>query len=136
MSKMNWKNIKKCKINTPEDSRARQAAYEEKQWLKKQLKEVEAKLRKIEGKKFKPRQNTHRELIGLGYDCPKCGKSMKRYEHGKEWVPRPNSYYFEYWDICERCKHIQHYECAKMYVDDEMKRKPSTGVLWGDKWED
>jgi hypothetical protein len=139
MTRMKWKKAKKyngylSSNNSPEDSRARQAAYTEKQWLKKQLREVESRLKQIEGNQSK---NTSRELFGYGEPCPKCGKLMNRYQHGKGWVPRPNSYYFKYWDICAwGCRHTQHYECAKIFVNEIKQSHPNDKVMWRDTWED
>jgi hypothetical protein len=55
--------------------------------------------------------------VGEGEKCPKCRAVMKRFGHPPHWKPKPSQpYYFEYWDICARCRHIQHYECAKILV--------------------
>lgn len=53
--------------------------------------------------------------IGVGENCPKCRRSMKRYEHGENWKPKSSQpYYFRFWDKCAPCKHLQHYEKAKV----------------------
>lgn len=54
-----------------------------------------------------------KEIEGGG-KCPKCGKRMKRYEHAGTWEPTPGKYHFKFWDRCEPCRHIQHYEAAKV----------------------
>jgi DNA repair protein RadD len=49
--------------------------------------------------------------------CPKCGRPMTRKTHPPGWRPKPTkAYYFEYWDTCKKCQHVQHYEAAKRYV--------------------
>lgn len=50
-----------------------------------------------------------------GNACPKCRKKMGRFAHGPTWRPKNGQpYYFEYWDKCAACSHIQHYEYAKV----------------------
>ena len=52
-----------------------------------------------------------------GDDCPKCKMATHRYEHPKGFVPRPGApYYFRYWDRCDGCGFIQHYEEAKEFL--------------------
>jgi hypothetical protein len=55
-------------------------------------------------------------IIGDGFECPKCNKAMQRREH-KEMTPKILSqpYYFAFWDCCTPCRHMQHYEEAKVY---------------------
>ncbi len=54
--------------------------------------------------------------VGKGKACPKCRKHMERFKHPPEWEPRSDQpYWFSYWDICTSCRHIQHYEAAKVY---------------------
>ena len=38
---------------------------------------------------------------------------MRRWRHADGWNPRPHRFWFEWWDTCDRCKHLQHYETAK-----------------------
>jgi bacterioferritin-associated ferredoxin len=52
--------------------------------------------------------------IGLGSQCPKCHRAMERRQHKPEWKPRTN-YWFEWWDYCVPCRHVQHYEVAKVW---------------------
>ena len=54
-----------------------------------------------------------REIAG-GLSCPKCKRLMQRCEHKPEWTPRPGRFYFRFWDVCRKCRHIQHYEFAKV----------------------
>jgi hypothetical protein len=70
--------------------------------------------RRIVGKR------TVKEIVG-GLSCPKCGKTMQRYEHAGTWVPHPWKYHFSYWDRCMPCRHMQHYEAAKVYPDSRKK---------------
>lgn len=54
-----------------------------------------------------------------GNNCPKCGKQMQRVEHGSDWKPKASQpYYFRYWDKCAPCKHMQHYEVAKVMLTE------------------
>lgn len=54
-----------------------------------------------------------------GYACPKCNKPMQRREHPAGWKPQAaQPYYFLFWDTCKACRHIQHYEAAKVHIDD------------------
>lgn len=49
-----------------------------------------------------------------GLACPKCNRSMQRLMHGPDWRPRADqAYWFKYWDYCQPCRHVQHYEVAK-----------------------
>lgn len=51
-----------------------------------------------------------------GEPCPKCLGPMLRKSHPQGWKPKPTQeYYFEYWDVCKKCPHMQHYESAKRY---------------------
>lgn len=63
-------------------------------------------------------------LAGEGRLCPKCSRPMRRLAHGLNWRPKAaQPYYYAYWDHCKPCRHIQHYEAAKIWVDP----KPDTG---------
>lgn len=76
---------------------AKRQAY----WFKKQA-EAAGKRREIEG----------------GIPCPKCSEPMQRVEHNERWVPKKDQpFYFRYWDKCVPCRHIQHYESAKVMLD-------------------
>ena len=65
-------------------------------------------------------------MVAGGEPCPKCRLPMQRCEHGERWVPKAaQPYYFRYWDRCLECRHLQHYEAAKVrldYVDRERLR--------------
>lgn len=67
------------------------------------------------------------EFTGEGKNCPKCRKQMKRYKHKSRWVPKAKQpYYFRFWDKCKSCRHLQHYEEAKIFVrrgPDELERE-------------
>lgn len=64
---------------------------------------------------------------GKGDPCPKCGKPMARRQHPETWKPKANQpYYFEFWDVCQPCRHIQHYESAKRWLKDEPAAKNET----------
>lgn len=54
--------------------------------------------------------------LGDGLPCPKCGNHMERREHARltEKLLKKKFYYSE-WDVCSRCKHIQHYDELKVY---------------------
>lgn len=55
-------------------------------------------------------------FAGEGQRCPKGHGSMIRRRHRPTWTPKPNQpYWFEFWDMCRKCKHIQHYESAKRF---------------------
>lgn len=61
--------------------------------------------------------------IDGGKNCPKCNAPMQRCAHGATWKPKEGQpYYFKFWDICRRCRHMQHYEAAKVWVDDVGER--------------
>lgn len=65
------------------------------------------------------------QIAGTGKNCPKCRKLMVRCEHKPGWKPKPNQpYYFLYWDYCKKCRHLQHYEAAKVYVGEPSIPKP------------
>jgi hypothetical protein len=52
-----------------------------------------------------------------GAKCPKCPRMMERRQHLEKWKPKPHQpFYFSYWDVCTPCRHIQHYEAAKIWV--------------------
>lgn len=64
-------------------------------------------------------------FAGMGENCRKCGKRMKRFEHAPDWKPKANQpYYFRFWDKCS-CKMLQHYEWAKVWVaSDDIEGDP------------
>lgn len=52
--------------------------------------------------------------IGIGERCKKCHKLMSRRKHPDHWIPtNKQTYYFEYWDWCNGCRFLQHYEKAR-----------------------
>lgn len=59
------------------------------------------------------------KIVGRGKGCPKCKRKMVRKSHPEDWSPRSSQpYYFAYWDVCGKCRHVQHYEDAKRYVGE------------------
>ncbi len=48
--------------------------------------------------------------------CPKCRVPMQRYEHAPGWRSRSQHSYFRWWDKCSRCRHLQHYEAARVFI--------------------
>lgn len=66
---------------------------------------------------------THRiryKIIGLGNKCPKCLKEMERRGHNE----RPKkTWYYEMWDYCKDCKHVQHYDDFKSLAWQEDERR-------------
>lgn len=63
---------------------------------------------------------------GKGAPCPRCGSLMTRRQHPEMWKPKANQpYYFEYWDVCQPCRHIQHYESAKRWLTEQPAPKPT-----------
>ena len=87
-----------------------------------------------------------RRGIEGGNKCPKCDRPMQRYEHNQNWAPKARQpYYFSYWDSCEKCRHVQHYEAAKVHLVEDPHISPAvidqlrpTYVASGDRppWED
>jgi hypothetical protein len=54
-----------------------------------------------------------------GKPCPKCRRPMERRSHPQGWEPKPGQpFYFAAWDYCRPCRHVQHYEAMKRYVDE------------------
>ena len=49
-------------------------------------------------------------------DCPKCWPKTKmiRKKHTKNFKYNNHTYFFTEWDLCPKCKYIQHYEEFKM----------------------
>jgi len=47
------------------------------------------------------------ERIGDGKPCPKCFKVMERRKHKD--IPS-KTWFYQKWDYCLDCKHVQHYE--------------------------
>lgn len=70
---------------------------------------------------MKTGKRAKREIEGAEH-CPRCRKKMKRYEHAGTWQPEVGKYHFTFWDYCKPCRHVQHYESAKVMVD----------VIWGE----
>jgi hypothetical protein len=47
------------------------------------------------------------KIVGYINECPKCNKLMERREHNE----RPRKiWFYEKWDYCKDCGHLQHYE--------------------------
>jgi hypothetical protein len=63
------------------------------------------------GKKYKSK----RVWIKKGQSCPRCRQTMDRFKHADHWVPPTNGYWFTWWDVCPKCRHVQHYEHAKCW---------------------
>ena len=58
-----------------------------------------------------------RQRIEGGASCPKCRIGMQRFKHPDNWQPpQHRKVFFRYWDQCPRCKHLQHYEEAKVFT--------------------
>src|SRR5262249_10142120 len=56
--------------------------------------------------------------IDGGQYCPKCRRPMQRYRHSKAWLPEPGRGFFHWWDRCDACQHVQHYEAAHGEPDE------------------
>jgi hypothetical protein len=61
-----------------------------------------------------------RVRVGSGCQCPKCGRAMKRYRHRNP--PPPTRHYFEFWDHCSRCRHVQLFEEARRRPDPLLQK--------------
>lgn len=61
-------------------------------------------------------------IIGIGNECPKCKDPMDRRSHPNHWKPK-KSYFYTKWDMCKKCKHIQHYEEFKSDTWKENERR-------------
>lgn len=63
--------------------------------------------------------------IGIGETCPKCKKKMLRYEHAGTWKPGDTgkAVYYLWWDRCEPCRHVQHYEEAKRFIRNKLQEE-------------
>lgn len=49
-----------------------------------------------------------------GKKCPKCPRKMQRFEHHPDWIPSDRvKLWYEYWDYCKPCRHVQLYADAK-----------------------
>jgi hypothetical protein len=58
----------------------------------------------------------------MGKPCPKCRRMMSRKTKPSGWKPSANQkFYFAYFDYCHSCRHVQHYEIAKRFVDAPMR---------------
>lgn len=78
-------------------------------------------------KKFQVNGSQRAVVAGKGAPCPSCNKLMARRQHPETWKPKANQpYYFEYWDVCQPCRHIQHYEAAKRWLKEEPALKAET----------
>lgn len=56
-------------------------------------------------------------VTGSGRPCPKCHRPMERCKHPTNWCPPTDRYYFQEWDVCRSCRHVQHY--------NEFRREPA-----------
>lgn len=71
------------------------------------------------------------KITGKGSECPKCRELMDRCSHKPEWKPKENQpYYFGFWDRCTPCRHVQHYEAAKVF---RIVASDPTPVIWDEK---
>lgn len=89
---------------------------------KKEMKKMSRKSRRKHREKYRARMESLRNNVEIegGKPCPKCGKDMQRVEHGDGWKPKMGQpYCFRYWDKCASCRHIQHYEAAKVPLIEE-----------------
>jgi hypothetical protein len=70
--------------------------------------------------------------IGKGNRCPKCSELMERFEHTPGWQPRPGKAWYAYWDLCPRCRRLQHYPEAwrpATPVDEEGSRSCNDDIV-------
>jgi hypothetical protein len=82
-------------------------------------------------KKLKHKKSTlRRTYLGNGEPCRKCNSIMGRYSHGGNYIPPKYTYHYKYWDICRGCKHVQHYECAKVTPGKTPKVTSTKAPLW------
>lgn len=58
------------------------------------------------------------KAIEGGENCRKCGRQMQRFEHAGSWQPVPRRDHFLFWDRCNPCRHLQHYEIARVKPDE------------------
>jgi DNA-directed RNA polymerase subunit RPC12/RpoP len=59
--------------------------------------------------------------VGMGNHCPVCDTRMLRKKHPDGWTAKPKQpYYFRFWDCCNKCRRIQHYESAKIFINQEI----------------
>jgi hypothetical protein len=81
------------------------------------------KIRKAFEKKAKRKEAKGTvDRVPGGLDCPKCGDPMQRCAHGSSWKPGANQMvYYKYWDRCPPCRHLQHYNDAKVWVVGDEK---------------
>lgn len=61
-------------------------------------------------------------VIGQVNTCPKCGKLMERRAHKEK--PR-KTWFYQKWDYCKDCHHLQHYEEFKSGAWKEAERQES-----------
>ena len=75
-------------------------------------------------------------MIEGGEPCPKCALPMQRCTHGEQWRPKVGQpYYFRFWDRCLKCKHLQHYESAKTWIDRTESERANQEPFDMDRWE-
>lgn len=64
--------------------------------------------------------------IGIGNKCPKCKNDMERRSHSE--IPK-KTWYYEKWDYCKPCGHIQHYEEFKSLEWKKSEHKENSLIL-------
>jgi len=62
-------------------------------------------------------------VIEGGNNCPKCSKPMERREHTRP--PKDKTWFYKKWDVCSKCRHIQHYEEFKSNEWKESEQQES-----------
>ena len=59
-----------------------------------------------------------------GEVCPKCKRTMERRNHtGNETAIFRKPFYYEFWDYCSPCRHVQHYDKFKVVNSIETRIK-------------
>lgn len=57
--------------------------------------------------------------VGKGLPCPKCKELMHTKKHPIITEKELSKlYYYSQWDVCFKCKHVQHYDKYKVYSKD------------------
>ena len=65
------------------------------------------------------------EFMEGGQPGPKCGVPMQRVRHPGSWRPKPRQpHWFRWRDLCFPCRHLQHYEAAKVLADGFPQNTP------------
>ena len=74
------------------------------------------------------RKNGSSGKTGAGQNCPKCSAPMDRRRHTASWRPKAGQpFYYEFWDYCSGCGHLQHYDQAKVWIDLPTDRRVDDG---------